>query len=212
VAGCLAVLVPWTVRNAALLHAFVPTSTETGYALQGTYNSYSRSRSDFPAMWIPPVAGIRHVTASSPHLNEARISSRLDTVALNFIGAHPAYLLKVAWWDTLRLLNLTGTSVERWYARYEAYPGWLAKDSVYVFWLIELVALVAIVAGTLRRGPAAVWGVPAMILISAIPLAGGTRYRAPADPFIVLIASAGLVHGWRTLRARTRTLSTITPP
>ena len=35
---------PWTIRNAYELHAFVPTTTQLGWALAGTYNDQARDR------------------------------------------------------------------------------------------------------------------------------------------------------------------------
>ena len=54
---------PWTVRNARVLHGFVPVATEVGPTLVGTYNDVSRLDPVDPgAWWIPgQVPAIRAV-------------------------------------------------------------------------------------------------------------------------------------------------------
>src|SRR5204863_9241985 len=51
VAVAVLVVAPWTVRNARVMHAFVPVSTQVGYTLAGTYNDASRADSSQPALW-----------------------------------------------------------------------------------------------------------------------------------------------------------------
>ena len=51
VAVTLVTVAPWTIRNAYELHAFVPTTTQLGWALAGTYNDQARIDPDNPASW-----------------------------------------------------------------------------------------------------------------------------------------------------------------
>ncbi len=185
-------LIPWTIRNAHVLHAFVPTSTESGYALAGTYDPTAQHRRDFPAMWIPPTPELGRVLRSSPGLNEAGVSSRLVTIGADYIEAHPSSLLKTGYWDTVRLFNLGGTGFESWAAQYEAYPKGLADLSVYAFWLLGLIAIGGAFTRAARAAPAAFWWCPAALLLSTVMLIGSTRYRSPADPFFVMLAALGL--------------------
>lgn len=201
-AATILTLVPWTIRNERVLHVFDPIGTESGYALAGTYNSYVQHRTDYPAMWVPPVAQYRRLIAAHPSANEAQISGGLDTVALHYIAAHPAYPAKVAFWDGVRLLNLSGTGFERSIAQYEAYPAGLAALSVYAFWLLAALALAAVATRAARRAPGAFWGCPLVIFLSSLLFIGATRYRAPADPFVVMLAALGLLGAWGRMRSR----------
>jgi 4-amino-4-deoxy-L-arabinose transferase-like glycosyltransferase len=197
-------LIPWTVRNEHLLHQFVPIDTQSGYLLAGIYNSYAQHRSEFPALWIYPVEQQAALLAKDPHLNEAQLGSRLQTNAVDYVEAHPASVLKTVYWNALRTLNLPGPRFELWDAKYVSYPGWLASASVYAFWALALVALASAVAGAGRRVPWALWACPGIVVLSSVLLTGETRYRAPADPFLVMLAAAGLVamQRRRTRRAR----------
>jgi 4-amino-4-deoxy-L-arabinose transferase-like glycosyltransferase len=191
-------LVPWTIRNEHVFHTLVPITTESGYLLAGTFNSYADHRTDYPSMWVPPVLEIERLPGHGTNLNEAQISSRLDTDALDYIDSHPAYLLKDVYWNTLRMLNLTGTGFERWDARYEAYPPGLTSLSVYAFWVVGLLALLALVTRTaaLRRAPWAFWACAVALFVPNMFISGSTRYRSPVDPFIIMIAAGGLL-AWR---------------
>jgi 4-amino-4-deoxy-L-arabinose transferase-like glycosyltransferase len=191
VAAAAVTLVPWTVRNADTFHEFVPITTETGYATAGTYNSVSAHLPVYPALWLPPYWLAGEVVQKHPRVNEAQLSDRLNTLALRYVKAHPAYVAKVFWWNTLRLLNLTGTGFERWAARYEAYPAWLAIASVYAFWAAGLLALGGVFTAAARRAPLALWACPLVIFLSTVLLEGSTRYRSPADPFVVVLAALG---------------------
>src|SRR5205807_6549592 len=76
----------------------------------------------------------------------------------------------------------------------EAYPPWLAIASVYSFWAVGLLALAGAATGAARRVPWALWGCPVVIFLSTVLLEGSTRYRSPADPFIVMLATLGLLN------------------
>lgn len=201
-AATMLTLVPWTIRNALVLRALDPIGTESGYALAGTYNAHTQHRAKYPAMWAPPVAQFRELAAVHPRADEAQISRDLDSSALHYVSAHPMYVAKVALWNSLRLLNLTGTGFERFASQYEAYPAGLAVLSVYAFWLLGALALVGALVPAARRVPGAFWGCPLVILVSSLLFIGATRYRAPADPFLVMLAALGLLEGWRRVRGR----------
>jgi 4-amino-4-deoxy-L-arabinose transferase-like glycosyltransferase len=195
-------LAPWTVRNASAFGEFVPITTETGYATAGTFNGFVANRSDFPALWAPPVPQAERIVARHPRLNEAQLSDRLNSSAYDYVKAHPTYVAKVFWWNSLRLLNLTGTHFERWGARYEAYANWLASLSVYAFWAVGVLALAGAFTGAARRVPLALWGCPLVVYLSTVLLEGSTRYRSPADPFIVMLAALVPLSAWEFLHAR----------
>jgi 4-amino-4-deoxy-L-arabinose transferase-like glycosyltransferase len=192
-AAALLSLVPWTIRNLHAFHGLVPVSTESGYAFAGTYDRFAQTRSDFPAMWVPPVTELRQVLARDPHANESQISSRLNTTALNYVKANPASVVKAALWNTLRLFDLTGTGFEQWAAPYEAYPPWLSELSVYAFWLLLPFMVVGAFTVGARAAPVAFWLCPVVILLSSVLLIGATRYRSPADPFLLMLGCLGLL-------------------
>jgi 4-amino-4-deoxy-L-arabinose transferase-like glycosyltransferase len=201
VAATLLTIVPWLVRDANVMHTFVPITDESGYAAVGTYNSYAQSRTDDPALYTPPVLEARRLERLARGLNEAQFSSRLDTLSLDYIDAHPSSVLKTAYWTTLRLLDLTGTGFEQSIEPTWGFPGWLGVVSVYSFWLVGLVALIGASSGAARRAPWAFWICPIALLATTVFLIGATRYRTPADPWIVLLAALAVASGAQRLRS-----------
>lgn len=200
-AALLVVMVPWTVRNFHVFGSFVPVSTENGSALAGTYNSATAHRDDYPALWAPPVIQLKAVTDANPRLNEAQISSRLTSLGEDYIKAHPGYPLLVAFWSSVRMLNLPGPGLERYAATYEAYPKTLTLISVYSFWVVAILALIGLASRRWRGTGVAIWAVPGLLILLTVFFSGDTRYRSPADPFILMLAALGALALAQRLRA-----------
>jgi hypothetical protein len=121
--------------------------------------------------------------------------------ALDYVGAHPFYPFEVAFWNAVRLLNLPGPGLERYLAPYSGYGRGLAVASVYAFWLLGLVALAGVGTRAARRAPPAFWACPVVLAVPSILFLGATRYRSPADPFVVMLAALGMLAIARRLRA-----------
>lgn len=189
-------IAPWAIRNTVQFHEFVPISTETGYALAGTYNAAAQYDTQYPALWTPPGVEIYAYLHAHPKANEAQIGDDLTTFARRYVGAHPAYPLEVGYWSGVRLFNLAGPGYERFSAPFAGYPPTLAWWSVIAFYVLAVLALLGVAIGRPRRAPWALWGCPLAIVLSTLFFAGLTRYRAPADPFFIMLAAIGLLAAW----------------
>jgi 4-amino-4-deoxy-L-arabinose transferase-like glycosyltransferase len=195
-------LTPWTIRNAEAFHEFVPISTQIGYGLDGVYNAQVASAPGEPALWRTPLRGMLIAVIRDPRLNEAQLSDRLASSALSYLGDHPLYVLRVAYWSLARMLNLTGARFEREQAYSEAYPPTLAVISVYAFWLLGLLAIAGVITERgARRAPFAFWLCPILVVLPSIFLLGDTRYRSPAESFIVILGAIGLLAAVRRAAA-----------
>jgi 4-amino-4-deoxy-L-arabinose transferase-like glycosyltransferase len=192
-AATLVTLVPWTLRNAVLFHAFIPVSTQSGYALAGTYSSIARANTLYPGLWRPPFKEMLAIHTAHPSFDEAQISAELRDQGLNYVWTHPGYFFKEALTNSERLLNLTGPGLERDLARFESYDRQLAELSVYTFWVIAALALAGASTRAARRAPAALWACPIVLALPTILFLGATRYRSPADPFVVMLAALALL-------------------
>jgi 4-amino-4-deoxy-L-arabinose transferase-like glycosyltransferase len=186
------VLIPWTVRNYNVFHTFVPVTTETGYAIAGTYNAQVQHQRRNPALWSAPFAGTATILRSDPTANEQQISSRLETMGLDYIRAHPSSLLKTVFWNTVRMV-WPSPGLERYLAPYEGYPARLAQLSAYGFWLLLVLAVIGAAVPLTRRAPWALWMCPLLVYLTTVGLEGTTRYRSPADPFLILPAAIGVL-------------------
>jgi hypothetical protein len=201
VASAAVTLAPWVVRNAHEFHQPALT-TETGFAVAGTYSASAARDREFPALWLPPATQTDQVLRTHPGLNEAELSNHLTSLGASYAEGHVGYVPKVLWWSSLRLLDLSGLHYERWLVAFEAYPRKLAVVSVYAFWILGLLGLLGALTGSARRAPLALWACPVVVCLVTLPIQGSTRYRSPADPFIVMLAALGLLAAVEATRAR----------
>ena len=128
---------PWTIRNAIVLDHFVPVSTQLGSALAGTYNSNARADKENPASWrsLKRVDDYQPLFSKIKTTNEAVLENQLRDASLEFIKEHPAYVGKVAFWTSRRMLDLagmdwsihTGSTISA--GRRPASPAWSASGS-----------------------------------------------------------------------------------
>jgi 4-amino-4-deoxy-L-arabinose transferase-like glycosyltransferase len=198
---------PWTVRNAHVLHHFVPVSTQLGSALAGTYNDEARTDPQRPGSWrslrrVPSYADIfSKVTQTNEAVLEQRLRHRAERYALD----HPTYPAVVAFWETVRGLDLDGRTWWRHTASTVSIrPAW-ADRGVWCFWLFGVLAVAGAFTCAARAAPRFVWAFPALMYASVVFLVIETpRYRTPLDPFIVLLAALALVSLGRRLRPARR--------
>src|SRR5205807_5639854 len=101
-AGALTIA-PWTIRNATVMHRFIPVSDETGITLVGTYNPASAANRQVPYKWriFYGIPGERRLIRQASHLTEPEIGDRLQSQALHYIARHPTAPLQVAYHNTL---------------------------------------------------------------------------------------------------------------
>jgi hypothetical protein len=195
VLAAVAVIAPWTVRNAVELHAFVPVSTQLGSSLAGTYNDAARADRRNPGAWrsikhVPEYAALWRQVRTTP---EPVLEGRLRAAALHDIADHPFYVATVGYRNTMRMLDLAGRRRSRATAATINIDHRWADAAVLCFWVFAAVALIGAASRAARRAPAFVWAVPALMFLSVVFLAVETpRYRTAIDPFVVLLAAPAL--------------------
>lgn len=187
------VMLPWTIRNAEVLHAFVPVSTQDGFVLAGIYNDVAKNDHRYPALWRPPSAVPAYdAIIRRSDLGEAQVNDRLRQAALRFVKRHPSYLFTAGYQNLRLVLILEGRALEQTSARYLGIPLWLSDAGVYGFWIVGILALLGAMTLAARRTPAFLWLVPALMLLSIVFISGLARYRLPADPFLVMLAALAI--------------------
>jgi 4-amino-4-deoxy-L-arabinose transferase-like glycosyltransferase len=207
VAVAVLVVSPWTIRNARTLHQFVPVSTQLGSALGGTYNDDARSDKRHPASWrsLRRVASYQDLVGDLAHTNEAVLDKQLRHRAERYALDHPGYVATVAFWTTVRALELDGLGWARHTARTVSIDGRWANRGVYCFWLFALFAIAGAFTRLARQAPWYVWAFPALMYLSVVFLVIETpRYRTPLDPFIVILAALAVVTAARRIAAARR--------
>lgn len=186
-----AVIAPWTIRNESKLHDFVLVTDETGQTLAGTYNNLSAKR-DWGWTLNPP--GYQTINFN-PHLTPPQRDRKATSAVLTFIGRHPYSVPEVAFWNTVRLLDLTGRRASRTTARtdVDATAG-VADAMVYEFWAFGALAIIGLLARATRGTPKSLWLVPLGLWLSVALVTTGTpRFRSALEPFVLVLAAAGLL-------------------
>jgi hypothetical protein len=195
VACAAAPILPWTIRNAVELHAFVPISTETGITLVGTYNREAANYAPVPYKWIfyirlPEDQALFH---NAGRYTEPALSNRLVSQTLSYIGAHPLAPLDVGWHNLRRMLELEGTAAWHDSARAIGLSLSTAKTGVIAFWIMSCLALFGAFTSSARRAPRWLWAVPVLLALSVLFVNVETpRFREPIEPFLVLLAACAV--------------------
>lgn len=199
VASAALALAPWAVRNAVELDAFVPISTQGGLGLAGTYNDQARTDADYRGGWRAPLSVPEHQDLRAQRsLSEAELEGELRSRALAYAAEHPGYALEAAGLNALRAFALypVPERIVRNERNERAIGESAATAVTWTTWLLLVLALAGAVLLVRRRprvpAQAFVWAVPVLMVLVAVVLSGQLRHRAPAEPFLALLAGAAL--------------------
>jgi 4-amino-4-deoxy-L-arabinose transferase-like glycosyltransferase len=189
----LLVITPWAVRNERVLGAFVPVSTEVGPTLLGTYNPAARADPGCTGCWIllSRTPGEIALARRLLRLTEVERDRESRSLAVDFMRHDPGYVAQVAWQNSLRLLELGGAGRTRFTAgSIDVSPG-AAVIGAWQLWLLLVLGIAGAACGTLRRVPRWLRVFPAILWVATVLVQSETpRFRAPIDPFVVMLAAA----------------------
>jgi 4-amino-4-deoxy-L-arabinose transferase-like glycosyltransferase len=208
VAAALLVVTSWTVRNAAAMDSFVLVSDNGGYTLAGSYNDSARHDRHFRGGWRPPQTDPDYARLAARSQGELDQSRVLGRAARSYMGAHPLYVAEVAGCNTLRLVYLAWlacgddtAALTLGYRGEEGVSSAAAWVTIAAFAAVALLALAGMFTRAARAAPRSLWLVPALLWTAVLVLAAN-RFRAPLEPFAIMLAALALVAGWDRLRAR----------
>lgn len=198
-------LVPWTVRNAVALDAFLPLGTQTGITMIGVYNA-DATGSIFYGVYRPPddIPELAPLLFQ-PGTTEADLDAEFRRRAIDFAADHPDYVARVTLRHVQQLLELRHQEVVGPLSHGEqAVPEGFARELARGGFLVLLALGLAGAALALRRriGPLWLWSVPVLLLVTMAPLQGAPRYRLPVDPFLAVLAGIALAAAAEALRRR----------
>ncbi len=205
-AACVTIA-PWIVRDWTVFHSFIPISDESGYTLAGTYNQASRANHKAPALWIeaehgasPEYARILR-TARAERWNELTYGDHLQAQALNEIESHPAYALEVGFWNTVRMLDIGDVHFAVHNLHDTGIPLAPALLLINSSPLLLVLAAGGLLTHAARQAPKWLWLVP-VCLWTSVFVTGFIRFRAPIDPFLVMLGAVALVDAFDQLSGR----------
>jgi 4-amino-4-deoxy-L-arabinose transferase-like glycosyltransferase len=199
---------PWVVRTTLEFDRFVGIATQAGYGLAGTYNPGVRDSDEYPGSWAAPQFEGSHVAMFTVEgIDEAELDSRLREAGTEYAKAHPEYVVEVVGRSALRMAELMPARGQAALETGGSTVPTIALDLARLAtWLLLVGAIAGVVvlvrSPTTAIGPWQLWLIPFLTVLPALPITGGARYRVPADPFLILLAAAGLVIGLAALQAR----------
>lgn len=208
-AAFVVVLIPWTVRNATVFHAFVPISTQDGFTLAGQYNPDSgadpQANYRLPTQVGSVEATLRPLYRRPGGVNEPQLDGALRHEGLAYLAHHPGHLIRASWYDSLRMFGVVKAFIGITY-RELGLPPRLRNATVLSAQLLAVLALLALIArvtGLLRfrLGPWWLWGIPVVTFALTVPMVGNVRKRVFLDPFLLLLVAVSI----RALHERLRT-------
>jgi 4-amino-4-deoxy-L-arabinose transferase-like glycosyltransferase len=187
------VVAPWTVRNAVVMHGFVPVSLQDE-ALYGTFNAVSAHDPVFPYAWRRITPSVQDLFDPRHPLPDMTLRKKLIHRALTYISDHPGSVPAAFFWNGLsRLWDIRHRSRSLEEVRFEGRTRIVTNLGLDAYLLLFPLALVGLWRARHRR--ALVLGVLGVALGASIVFttASGTRYRAPLEPLIAVFACAGVL-------------------
>jgi hypothetical protein len=197
------VVVPWTVRNAVVMHGFIPISMQDA-AAYGTFNAQAANDPVLPYAWRDDPPAAQPLFDPAHPLTDVTLRSKLIHLAVSYIGSHPLSLAEAFFWNGLsRLWDVRRRSRSLLEVPFEGRDRTVSELGLDLYDLLLPLALVGLWRARRRR--ALVFGVLALALGASITFTvdGGTRYRVPLEPLIAVLACAGVLGArrWPTIAA-----------
>lgn len=201
--ACAALTVaPWTVRNYVVADDFIPISMQDS-AAYGTFNDQARDDPRFPWAWRAFTLRERDLFDPARPLPDGELRERLQGRALAYVVQNPLSVPKAFFWNGLsRTWDVRRPSNALVETDYDGRTRWVAAVGLAGYWLLLVVALVALRRMRKRRALVLPLLAGALAMSVVFTTAAVTRYRLPYEPLIVCLASTVLVTEWDRLRRR----------
>ncbi len=184
------VVAPWTVRNYVVADALIPVSLQD-IAAYGVFNEDSAGDPVRPYAWRYRPADVPAVLAGPP-VDDGELRSELQREALDYIAEHPESLPQAWFWNGVsRFWDLRRPARPIEEAPLEGRSRAVAIAGITIYY--ALLVLAAYGLWRIRARRAIVVPIAAMALAASLIfiVGSGTRYRAPLEPLVVLLAVNG---------------------
>jgi 4-amino-4-deoxy-L-arabinose transferase-like glycosyltransferase len=195
------VVLPWTIRNLVVFDGgFIPISIQDAAAV-GTFNSVSANDPDAPYQWRVNVPAFQLEQDPEDPLNDAEVRSELQSRAIDYVEDHPLSVVKAFYWNGItRFWDVRRPSHSLDDAEFQGRSETLTVIGLGMHYLLLPLAIVGLWRARRRRE--LLWPVVWMAIAAslAFTIVASTRYRAPIEPLIVILAMSALIPFWDRLR------------
>ncbi len=191
----LAIVAPWTVRNYVTFHEFIPTATgEEGIVLLGAYNNMVLEPGPFQGIWIRPTLSNPGV-ANRYYTSDSQQNQVYTSYAVQWIESHlndMPYLLGMhfikMWTPATPEADL---AIDQFPTRLSSRIVWAMIDTMSIP-LFILAALGLLATWRKWRELLIIYLMIALTVAECLYFYGCSRFRAPIEPMLVLLAAGFL--------------------
>jgi hypothetical protein len=195
-------IAPWSIRNATLRGPWVPVSVQSA-AAYGVFNDDAADDPHDRWAWRAVPSRDAQLFARTSPRTDGELYQELNRRTANYIREHPGSVLRAFWANgVIRLYDLRPPGKALNEVPFEGRTRSVTAIGLALYYPIALLALVALWQQWRRGRRALVVAVVGMGLASAILFTtdAGTRYRAPMEPLLVVLAMSALplqrLRGW----------------
>jgi 4-amino-4-deoxy-L-arabinose transferase-like glycosyltransferase len=200
---CALVLAPWVVFNLSRFDEPTFVSTNDGLTLAGA-NCDVTYHGPATGLWVG-----REETRCFPEvpagLDQSEVSRRLRDAGLDYIRAHESRAAVVAAVRVGRTWSLYRPADMIDFNRGEGRESWVTRAGLYVYYPTLLAAIGGAVVLARRRRFLRLWLVltpAAVVTIGSVATYGQTRFRAPAEPTLAVLAAVAIIAAWDAFTRR----------
>jgi 4-amino-4-deoxy-L-arabinose transferase-like glycosyltransferase len=207
-------ILPWTIRNAIVMDAFVPVGNNASATLWSGHNPNANG-------WI-----VNPVEPPTETVDESERAADLRREAIDWAVDNPLKELGLIPRRLIMLNQNAGGVISGWINAGPRYQWQLDTSSIIVFTTLAdsfgYFLLFVTLASLVVLGPRRLWrmhpgmrGVLAYLALCLVSYGvlyyGQWRYRIPMEPFMILVAAPLLARLWELRRALWETLGTLGP-
>ncbi len=195
-AGVVAALVvaPWTIRNVVTDDVgFVPISVQDA-AAYGTFNDTAAGDDEEPYRWRAVYPGVAELLDLEHPVSDAKLRSRLQDAAVDYIREHPESIPKALYYNGITRfwdLRPPGDAVDE--ADFQGRSAAVRTVGLAIYYPLAALALLGLWQQRRRRELVVPLLTMALLATLAFTIVSGTRYRAPFEPLIAMLACSVLV-------------------
>lgn len=182
------VVAPWTIRNAVVMHGFVPISLQDA-APYGTFNPDAANDHLYPWAWRPLPPSYAYLYDQSHPVSDVTFRARLLKAARHYVREHPSSVFKAFFWNGLsRLWDVRRPSRALAEVPAEGRSRTVTKIGLWMYYALLPLALIGLWRARRRVTFVAPLGAIVLGACVVFTIAAGTRYRATFEPLIALLA------------------------
>lgn len=188
------VVAPWTIRNALTEEVgFIPISVQDA-ALYGTFNEDSATDDERPYQFRAFPDDPQQVLDVTGVESEAEFRANLQEAAFEYMRDNPASVPKAVYYNGLtRLWDLRPPDQAVDEVEFQGRSETVRWAGLIMYYPILLLALVGVWRARARHGLVLPVITMAAVATLAFSVVAGTRYRAPFEPVLAMLAAAAVL-------------------